>query len=83
MMPGLAYLRERGYEPRSEIPLRPNALRRGRESGAEGIGQRGPQDTYKGLRVFLSTGARIEGRCRFYSGLFFRIGASPWAGNSS
>jgi len=46
----------------------------GRESGGEARGQRGPQDTDRGLRIFLSTGARVEGRCRFYSGPFFGSG---------
>ena len=63
----------RGFCPGGRA-LRPGGG--GRESGGEGRGQRGPQDTYGGLRIFLSTGARVEGRGRFTSGPFFGSGST-------
>lgn len=64
-------------QPRSEIRLRPNAPRRARKSGAEGIGQRGAQDTHSWSRECPSKGAGIERTWRFYSGPFFGSGFAP------
>ena len=59
--------------------LRPNALRRRQERRGDGIGQRGPQATYRGPWAFPSTRPRMEGDADSTLGSFFGsgLGVSP------